>query len=515
MPRRFMHTGRPLARMAIAWVGCLAAVGTAQAFDSGSTGADGALAPAVNTQIVLPPSGILNYTTINIPSGVTVTFKRNAANTPVVLLASGNVTIAGTISINGANGADTGTTGDGNVADDGIPGAGGPGGFDGGRGGRADPQNRPSVVDGGPGQGPGGGQAARVPIGQPYSTTAGTCRDNRGNGYEVYGLGASHAADGPDARYAVTKCVGGSPGALAYGSVRLLSLVGGSGGGGARGTTTEAGGGGGGGGGAILIASSGQISVTGVINADGGDGGFMASSPLAGGGSGGAIRLVATTVTGTGSGQLYARGGCAVYSNRNRNCNGDTTFASGGRIRIEADTITFAGTSSPTYSADIPGALGLTDTPRVAFTSIAGIAVPDEPTGAGDVVLPATLNNPVTIALTTVNVPLGSTIRVRVVPTQGVPVEAVSAAVTGSLANGAATASVTLPQGPSRLEASATFTVTVAQGQALSRFAGNEVVRTIELTASPGEPSRAVATTVSGRRVSLSEGALRLVGHGG
>ncbi|MEO8011550.1 MAG: hypothetical protein ABI650_07910, partial [Dokdonella sp.] len=42
------------------------------AFDSGSTGADGALFPNVDTQIALPPSGVFNYASVNIPVGVTV-----------------------------------------------------------------------------------------------------------------------------------------------------------------------------------------------------------------------------------------------------------------------------------------------------------------------------------------------------------------------------------------------------------------------------------------------------------
>ncbi|RYG10465.1 MAG: hypothetical protein EON92_12605, partial [Burkholderiales bacterium] len=56
------------------------------AFNSGSTGADGVLNPAVSTRITLPSSGILNYTSINIPAGVVVTFKKNDLNTPVQLL---------------------------------------------------------------------------------------------------------------------------------------------------------------------------------------------------------------------------------------------------------------------------------------------------------------------------------------------------------------------------------------------------------------------------------------------
>jgi len=94
----------------------------AQAFVSGSTGADGDFAPTVNTQVVLPPSGILNYGTVNIPAGVTVTFKKNATNTPVVILASGNVTIAGSIGVSGGHATNSGAAGDGVLGDDGIPG---------------------------------------------------------------------------------------------------------------------------------------------------------------------------------------------------------------------------------------------------------------------------------------------------------------------------------------------------------------------------------------------------------
>ncbi|WP_447730370.1 hypothetical protein [Pseudoxanthomonas suwonensis] len=129
----------------------------ALAFDSGSTGTDGELHPASNIDIQLPESGVLNYTTVNIPSGVTVRFLKNSTNTPVYLLASGNVTIAGTVDIRGGDAAATGTYGDGVLGDDGNPGEGGPGGYSGGRGGRADAQQRVGLVRGGAGLGPGGG----------------------------------------------------------------------------------------------------------------------------------------------------------------------------------------------------------------------------------------------------------------------------------------------------------------------------------------------------------------------
>jgi len=120
----------------------------AQTFNSGSTGADGAFSPTSNTTLALPPDGVFNFTTIDIPAGVTVTFTRNATNTPVTMLAGGNVVIAGTISLNGGTGGNSssGTS----IGPNG--GMGGPGGFDGG-----DATDGVASNSGGTGLGPGGG----------------------------------------------------------------------------------------------------------------------------------------------------------------------------------------------------------------------------------------------------------------------------------------------------------------------------------------------------------------------
>ena len=123
-------------------IGTLCLAGLLQpalAYDSGSTGADGAFSPTVNTELQIPESGVFNFTTVNIPTGVTVTFKKNTTNTAVVILTSGSVTVIGTINISGSEAKSTGAAGDGNIGDDGVPGAGGPGGYDGGRGGRVSP----------------------------------------------------------------------------------------------------------------------------------------------------------------------------------------------------------------------------------------------------------------------------------------------------------------------------------------------------------------------------------------
>ncbi len=168
--------------------------GDAQTFNSGSTGLDGAFNPSCTptpctlTQ-PLPVSGTFNFTTITVPAGVTVKFTRNAANTPVTLLASGNVTIAGTIDVSGSPGG-TGAAGISVIPN---PGAGGPGGFDGGDG-----SNALIIQNGGSGLGPGGGSSS---IG-----------GGSGGGFGTAGAASL------------------VPGGVAYGSPTLLPLIGGSGG---------------------------------------------------------------------------------------------------------------------------------------------------------------------------------------------------------------------------------------------------------------------------------------------
>jgi hypothetical protein len=72
----------------------------AQTFSSGSSGADGALdLSSADQEIQLRDSGILNFTTVNIPLGRTLRFKRNLRNTPVIMLVQGNVNIAGIIDV--------------------------------------------------------------------------------------------------------------------------------------------------------------------------------------------------------------------------------------------------------------------------------------------------------------------------------------------------------------------------------------------------------------------------------
>lgn len=483
----------------LALAGCVL---PALAYDSGSTGADNAFNPVVNTQLQVPESGVFNFTTVNIPLGVTVTFLKNSTNTPVVMLASGNVTVAGAINLNAGNSTNVGAAGDGNLGDDGIPGSGGPGGYDGGRGGA---NGRGA---GGAGLGMGGGGGAKFATQSSYNMFPG----GGGAGFSVPG------GDGANPNIGSSNGVG--LGGTSYGASQLLPLIGGSGGGGGAGGDAFAGSGGGGGGGAILIASSGTVSITGTITARGGNSGLSTGSGCGGRGgygSGGAIRIVATAISGNGTitadhvnnvtPTVGTNADCAVYPNYP----GRGGEGAAGRIRLEAETFTRTAASVPAHSFGAPTSAFVAGLPTLRITSVAGVNAPANPTGNADITLPSNTPNPVTVAFATTGVPVGNTVTLRVTPAYGDPVTVVSPAVTGTTSAGTASVSVTLPSGPSVLSASTTYTIVTAMGEALSIYAQGETVEKIRLTSTMNGPTLATLITVSGKEYEVPHAALAMI----
>ncbi len=456
----------------------------ALAFDSGSTGVDGAFTPQVDTVLTLPEDGIFNFTSVNVPAGVTVTFAPNTTNTPVTWLVSGNVTIAGTVDLSGGNGVAVGASGDGNIGDDGIPGVGGPGGFSGGRGGE------PAVSGeryGGAGLGPGGGGAGY------FNGTA-----------LLYGGTAAFSTVGSASTY---PSVGGAASrGASYGAATLLPLLGGSGGGGGAGGTAFHGSGGGGGGGAILIAASGRVEVSGSLLANGGRNGEKAGSGIGAGGapgSGGAIRIVATTIAGEGT--LSAIGG--KFSENN------IFYSGAGRIRLEAENFQRTAASNPVHSFGVPNALFIAGSPQVRITSVGGVAVPNPPNGVDDVALPEDQPNPVEIVFETTGIPVGNVVELSVHPAYGTVIEAVSGALLGSSDLASATTTVTLPSGPSVLTASVTYAVAGQVAADLGRYTGGEQVARVRLSAPLGGEAQAVLITSSGREVPIAATQLAAAGR--
>lgn len=423
---RKQHRLANLLIFAISALFCMSSASAQQSetFTSGSTGADGAL----DYSIILPKGGtvlfdptkfnppldpagdnVFNFTTINIPANVTVRLSGRILKGPVYWLASGDVTINGTINLNGENGVPASPILDGRTRA--MPGA---GGFSGGVGGKVDRSSASSIAAspvGQAGDGPGGGGAPPIA----------NCNDENGGG-----------------------------GASFTGNPFLVPLVGGSGAGGGNINAspgsllqTAYAPGGGAGGGAILIASSSSITISGTITANGGNGGSLSGCFNAGGGggAGGGIRLLAPTVSGSGTLSALGGGGGGFQG----------TNGSKGAIRLEAFTDNFAGSISGTpltlgspFSTFIPA----TGPPSVAIASINGVNVSQTPTGVlatPDVSIDTT--SPVQMTVQANFIPPGTVITLHVFSDNGTDQTVQTTPLQGTLQSSTATATVTFPSG--------------------------------------------------------------------
>lgn len=386
------------------------ALGQRMAFDSQSDGSDGALDFSGNPNTTidfdpfafdppLDPDGdqVFHFTTINIPQGKSVRLRWGSMpNGPVYWLATGAVTIGGTLDL-------TGETGVATSAGVYVAAQPGPGGFPGGFSG-----NSPVFTGFGPG---GGGRSGPNGVGGGYAT-----------------VGAGN---------------GGSNGGGTYGNQFLLPLIGGSGGG-----AHSSGQGGGAGGGALLVSSSSLIQITGTINARGGSG----ASSAGGGGSGGAVRLIAPTVLISGTGSIDARGGSGAFGQagsgriRLEASSLDTPgslFGVVSKVRLTPQT------------NFLPA-----DEPRlVRVTAIAGEPVPANPAGnvfSPDVTIDQA--GPVSIDLTARQIPLGTTLTLYVwSDTDGMQVIP-STPLAGNFEDSTATATATFSAGVSQIFVRAVWT---------------------------------------------------------
>lgn len=313
---------------------------------------------------------VFKYERVEIPSGVTVTFRNHPSNAPVVWLVQGDVVIEGDLILNGEHGSLRS-----DVVDPLVPAVPGPGGFRGGvaRAGSA----RPS----GAGFGFGGGG-----------------RDSNGSSGSFGRTGT-----------------GGAVGRT-YGTARLFQLVGGSGGSGSSSDTRVRGGAGGG---AMLIAAQGAMQFRGgSIHSRGGNASRVNSLERSGGpGSGGAIRLIANVIEG--NGLIRVTGGSGPYSR-----NGGE-----GRIAIEANSHSGVITTIPgavSIKPETPPILWPPDDfPDVEVISVAGVPVSDEPLGLlgppnADVTIDIDSSEEVEILIRTRNLnPAESEVVVKVTPVSG------------------------------------------------------------------------------------------------
>jgi hypothetical protein len=153
------------------------------------------------------------------------------------------------------------------------------------------------------------------------------------------------------------------------------------------------------GGGAIVIASSGSLTLTGQIVANG-----QSFFNFSAAGSGGAIRLVANSVTVSGS--LQALSGF-----------GDP--ASSGLIRIEGPSgqVSYTGSSRPAVVlSTINGSILPAAIPSLTIVSVGGYPVPaysGQRLDTVDLILPMQLPDPISVVVAASNIPVGTQIGIN------------------------------------------------------------------------------------------------------
>ena len=261
-------------------------------------------------------------------------------------------------------------------------------------------------------------------ITEPYQFSEGGPGGFSGGSAGITGFPQSHGF-GPGG--------GNSGGSYNYGNQGIFPLIGGSGG---RGAGSETGGAGAG---AILVASSGSINLTGLIEANGG-GRFTVSGR---GGSGGGVRLVGNVILGNGS--ITALGGLG---------------SSGvGRVRIEAFDVTgFTGSTNPLATIAGPGPVvqdSLVPTLRVTFVD--DQPVPQDPVAGVLTKEVVAENDIVTLTIEATNIMPSTTVTVKVSPAHGDSFTVTSTPLVGSMALSTATATVNLPSFPADIQLRASF----------------------------------------------------------
>lgn len=273
-----------------------------------------------------------NFTTMNIPSGTTLTA---SGSNKITLYATGTVTVGGTISLNGGNGGTVSTVGVG-VAGGGNGGA---GGYSEGPGSAGIGTGGGGYVSGGNTKGGGGGFGA-----------AGTNGSVGANGGSLYGssvdvwYGGSGGGGGDGSSSSGAGGAGGGALRIISGSTITIATTGIIRANGGTGRDTSYGDGGGGSGGGILLRAGGSISNNGSIQARGGVGGGGA-----GNGAGGRVRMATPSGTGITTGAIVTAS-CAGTAGAVDVCGGSTNYGTGTSGSFSATYVT-----SGNYTSSIKG----------------------------------------------------------------------------------------------------------------------------------------------------------------
>jgi hypothetical protein len=109
-------------------------------------------------------------------------------------------------------------------------------------------------------------------------------------------------------------------------------------------------------------------------------------------------------------------------------------------------------------------------------------------------------------------IPAGTVVKLTITPPNAPSISVDSTPLAGDTTLATASASVTLPAGPSVFLATVTYVVTAALGESLSRFAANERVDRVRVSAGLGGAGVATLITVSGREYDVPLATLSATG---
>lgn len=300
---------------------------------------------------------VFKYASITVNAGATVTFKNHPSRAPVVWLVQGDVTINGTVSLDGK-----------------------------------DPVASPGLAEPGPGGFRGGAMwyASGVAAGSGFGVGGGSALPDRSFGGAYLTALNTGSAQNPS---------------KPYGNPSLIPLVGGSGGGGST-WYGQPNAGGGAGGGGLLVACGERFEMGGWLRAKGGRG-----NEYGGGGSGGGIRVVTHTLAGGGS--IEATGGPSNGSGGLGRIRIERVTNSG-NLQVTPDPDVVILTDGATPQIWLPD-----NGPTVKIVSIGGQAAPVDPRAAfgavgADVTLPQVATTAVVVETT--NVEQASVVKIRTTP---------------------------------------------------------------------------------------------------
>ena len=247
-------------------------------FNKGN-GSDGAFNPTSDITI----SGEKNYTTVNIPSGVTVTVDPAVKiKCQGAFINNGAITADGKGMVGGEAGASA--AGDGYTYTTKLNGQGDAGYVS--HGGACG-----TYKGGGGGNVWGGSVAGITPI---YATVDGYRSDVKTSGVLAFTLGSGGTGGGTGANEGTSKAIGGTGGGgivIVANTVTNTGTITANGSAGAAGTKNYFSGGGGGGGGTVIVVAS-SINNTGTVSADGGAGGGVSNTNYASAGATGGAGFV-------------------------------------------------------------------------------------------------------------------------------------------------------------------------------------------------------------------------------